>query len=254
MTDHDDLQITRGRVAVIEMRRPPENFIDVPLAGRIVEALRTLDAEGEARAVVLCSEGKHFCAGVDFSTRDTKGQAPGPHLYDVVIELFRQPLPVIAAVQGAAIGGGLGLALSADFRVASPEARFSANFARLGFHHGFALTLTLPALVGQQHALRMLYTGERVNGEDGFRMGICDRLVPADQLRDAAMELAEEIATSAPLAVRSIRTTMRRALREQAEAAMANERAEQSRLQQTDDWREGTAATRERRTPSFTGR
>ena len=107
------------------------------------------------------------------------------------------------------MGGGLGLALMPDFRVASPEARFSANFARLGFHQGFGLSVTLPRLVGQQVAQEMLYTGRRVPGDEAHRLGLCDRLVPLDEVRKEATALAREIALSAPLAVDSIRETLR---------------------------------------------
>ena len=161
---------------------------------------------------------------------------------------------MVAAVQGAAIGGGLGLAMAADFRVASPEARFSANFARLGFHHGFGLTVTLPAAVGQQRALELLYTGRRVAGEEALQMGLCDRLAPAGDLRARAHALAAEIAASAPLAVRSIRETMRGDLAGRVRAALVRERAEQERLNRTEDFREGVRATAERREAHFTGR
>jgi enoyl-CoA hydratase/carnithine racemase len=176
------------------------------------------------------------------------------HLYDVAIRLFEQPLPIVAAVQGAAIGGGLGLALAAEFRVACPEARFSANFARLGFHQGFGLSVTLPAVIGQQRALEMLYTGERIDGEEAARVGLCDRLVPLPEVRSAAVALAGEIAASAPLAVRSIRATMRGPLAAEVRAALEREKAEQDRLRVTADWLEGVRASAERRTPVFLGR
>ena len=161
---------------------------------------------------------------------------------------------MVAAVQGAAVGGGLGLACMPDFRVTAPEARFTANFARLGFHHGFGLTVTLPGLVGQQRALELLYTGRRITGEDAAAIGLADKLVPLDQVRSAAHELAAEIAGSAPLAVTSIRQTMRGDLAARIRAATDRELVEQDRLQQTDDWREGVKAMAERRTPDFTGR
>ena len=144
--------------------------------------------------------------------------------------------------------------MAADFRVAAPEARFAANFARLGFHHGFSLSVTLPLVVGHQTALDLLYTGRRVDGEEAFAMGMCDRLVPLDRVRDEAHALALEIATSAPLAIRSIRVTMRGHLVEQARAAFERERSEQDRLRRTADWKEGVKATSERRPPEFTGR
>jgi 2-(1,2-epoxy-1,2-dihydrophenyl)acetyl-CoA isomerase len=153
----------------------------------------------------------------------------------------------------AAVGGGLGVALSADFRVASPDSRFSANFARLGIHHGFGVTVTLPLVVGAQRALELLYTGERVGGEQAHAIGLCDRLVSSDRLREAAVALAEEIAASSPLAVRAIRRTMRGHLADGIREATAREAAEQAKLFATSDFREGVSAAAERRTPRFTG-
>jgi 2-(1,2-epoxy-1,2-dihydrophenyl)acetyl-CoA isomerase len=239
-----------GHVAVIEIRRPPNNFFDVVLIGAIADALEEL-AAGDCRVAVLASQGRHFCAGADFGGHRAEGR--GPHLYEMAIRLFEQPLPIVAAVQGAAIGGGFGLAMAADFRVASPEARFSANFARLGFHHGFGLTVTLPLVAGHQVALDLLYTGRRVGGDEALRLGLADRLVATDEVRPAALDLATEIAGSAPLAVQSIRQTMRGDLAVRVRDALARERSEQDRLTATRDWREGVAAMAERRPPVFTG-
>ncbi len=239
-------------VATVEVRRPPNNFFDLAMIDRIVEAIRDLDDEDACRAVVLCSQGKHFCAGADFAQRSGNELVESRHLYDAAYDLFATETPVVAAVQGAAIGGGLGLACFADFRVAAPEARFSANFARLGFHHGFGLTVTLPRLVGEQRALELLYTGRRIGGEEAVEIGLADRLAPLDRVRDAAHQLAAEIARSAPLAVRSIRDTMRGDLADRIKVATDHEKAEQDRLRQTNDWREGVAAMAERRPPNFT--
>jgi enoyl-CoA hydratase/carnithine racemase len=239
-----------GYVGLLEIRRGPDNFFDVPLLAALVEGCTRLAADG-CRAIVLASEGKHFCAGANYAQGDP---GEGPDLFDLAYRLFEQPLPMVAAVQGAAVGGGLGLALVADVRVAAPEARFSAAFARLGISHGFGLTLTLPALVGQQAALDLLYTGRRVPGEEAHRLGLADHLAPSYALRDRAVGVAAEIAASAPLAVRSIRATMRGPLLEGLRAALAHERVEQQRLKQTDDAREGIVAMAQRRRPEFTGR
>jgi enoyl-CoA hydratase/carnithine racemase len=240
-----------GFVAVIEIRRPPNNFFDVELIAAIADALEEL-AAGDCRVAVLTSEGRHFCAGANFGG-GRQNDGSGPHLYEMAIRLFEQPLPIVAAVQGAAIGGGFGLAMAADFRVASPDARFSANFARLGFHHGFGLTVTLPLVAGHQNALDLLYTGRRIDGDEALQLGIADRLVANDELRAAAIDLAADIAGSAPLAVRSIRETMRGDLPGRVRDALARERSEQDRLSATKDWREGVAAMAERRPPVFTG-
>lgn len=220
------------------------------LIEELADTFEALDAGGQARAIVLCSEGKHFCAGADFANRSAD-EKPG-QLYAAGVRLFRAALPIVAAVQGAAIGGGLGLALMPDFRVAAPEARFSANFARLGFHQGFGLSVTLPRLVGPQVAAELLYTGRRVKGDEAVALGLADKLAPIESVRDAAHELAVEIAMSAPLAVRSIRATLRGNLADQIQAATDHEAVEQAQLQTTADWKEGVSAMAERRTPNFT--
>ncbi len=241
-------------VATIALRRGPDNFIDVPMATAIADAIEGLDADVRCRAIVLASDGKHFCAGGRLTGR-SDDLPDGDHnpLYRQTIRLFDGGVPIVAAVQGAAIGAGLGLALAADFRVAAPEARFGATFAQLGFHPGFGVSVTLPRVVGEQRALDLLYTGRRINGDEALAIGLCDRLVPIDQLRAAAREVALEIAASAPLAVRSIRRTMRADLADAVGRATEREHAEQQRLRHTDDFREGVRATAERRPPRFTG-
>jgi enoyl-CoA hydratase/carnithine racemase len=194
---YKDLTVELGddHVAVLEIRRAPNNFFDQGLIASLADAMAALDADPRCRAAVLASEGKHFCAGANFASDVSLG-AVGNHLYDEAVRLFATRTPVVAAVQGAAIGGGLGLALWPDFRVAAPDARFSANFARLGFHHGFGLTVTLPRAVGQQRALELLYTGARIDGERALAIGLVDRLVPLAALRDEARAFAAEIAAS----------------------------------------------------------
>jgi 2-(1,2-epoxy-1,2-dihydrophenyl)acetyl-CoA isomerase len=251
--------IGEDRVAVVEIHRPPDNFFDIDLIGSLADSYEALDVEDGCRAIVLCSEGKHFCAGADFTGRSRaapvgSGAQGAAKLYQEAARLFDAKTPVVAAVQGAAVGGGLGLACSADFRVTCPEARFSANFARLGFHHGFGLTVTLPAIVGQQRALELLLTGRRISGEDAAAMGLCDRMVDSGALRTAAHDLAAEIAGSAPLAVRSIRETMRGGLAGSVREATDHELEEQDRLRRTSDWSEGARAAAERRPPRFEGR
>jgi 2-(1,2-epoxy-1,2-dihydrophenyl)acetyl-CoA isomerase len=253
---HGDVTVTLGDdfVAIVELHRPPHNYFDRTLIRSLADAYQALDADPACRAIVLCSEGKHFCAGANLGGDGDGGDALGggpSSLYREAIRLFEASKPVVAAVQGAAVGGGLGLACSADFRVGCPEARFAANFARLGFHHGFGLSVTLPAIVGQQHSMVLLYTGRRIGGEQAAAIGLCDLLVPADRVRAEAHALAAEIAVSAPLAVRSIRATMRGQLADQVRAATDREAAEQDRLRGTADFREGVSAMAERRPPRF---
>ena len=157
-------------------------------------------------------------------------------------------------MHGAAIGGGLGLAVAADFRITCPEARFSANFTKLGFHPGFGLTTTLPELIGRNNAELMFYTSRRVSGEDAYRWGLANALVPQDQVRSAAMKLAQEIAECSPLGLVATRATMRAGLADRVLAATHQELVEQTRLRSTEDFKEGIKATAERRVANFKGR
>jgi enoyl-CoA hydratase/carnithine racemase len=257
-----DIAVERsGFVALIEIRRPPNNFFDIALIHEIAGALEALDQDNGCRATVLASQGKAFCAGANFgdgSSLDREGRRPGEqgvgHLYLEAVRLFRIQKPIIAAVHGAAVGGGLGLAMVADFRVACPEARFVANFTRLGFHPGFGLTTTLPAVIGPTKAALMFYTSRRVTGADAHAMGLADVLVPQDQVRPAALALAAEIAENAPLGVLATRATLRAGLADRVKAATEHELAEQGRLRKTEDFKEGVKAMAERRVPNFTGR
>ena len=250
-----------GFVVTVEMRRPPHNFFDSALVAELGDAFERLDADPGCRAIVFAAEGRSFCAGADFSKRMDTGavsegtrSAAGRHLYKEAIRLFRTKKPIVAAVHGPAVGGGLGLALVADFRVTCREARFSANFNRLGFHPGFGLTATLPRLVGAQQAALLFYTGRRIPGDEAVRIGLADLLVAQDEVRSAARALALEIAQSAPLAVTSTRETMRRGLIDQIEAATERELVEQDWLRRTEDFQEGVKAMADRRLPDFHGR
>jgi enoyl-CoA hydratase/carnithine racemase len=250
----DDVTVgVEDHVATVEMHRPPNNFFDVDLIRALVDAVFALDDEPACRAIVLCAEGKNFCAGADLGPESDLVDRTAD-LYEQAVQLFSARKPIVAAVQGAAVGGGLGLALAADFRVATPESRFSCNFAKLGFHQGFGISVTLPATVGQQRALELLYTGGQVRGAEALAIGLCDRLTSPEDLRAAANEFAGEIAGSGPLAVLAIRETMRGALAQQVREATKREHGMQQMLRRTDDFREGVAAMAERRPPNFTGR
>jgi enoyl-CoA hydratase/carnithine racemase len=243
------------KVAIIEMHRPPANYFDKSLIGLIADAGDELDRTKECRVIVLCSEGKHFCAGANFGEGGIGSDRAraSRELYTEALRVFHIKKPIIAAVQGSAVGGGVGLACAADFRVASPSTRFHANFSVLGFHQGFGLSVTLPSIVGNQHAMDLLYTGRRINGERAFEMGLVDRLVDDGEVRAQAIVLASEIAAAAPLAVISIRETLRIGLADRVEAVLERELSEQTRLWGTRDSEAGLAASFSRQQAIFTG-
>jgi enoyl-CoA hydratase/carnithine racemase len=253
---------TSGFVTLVEIRRPPNNFFDIALIRGLAGALEALDDDRSCRAIVLAAQGKAFCAGANFgdgSTLDQEGRRPGEqaqpvaHLYVEAVRLFRTRKPIVAAVHGAAVGGGLGLAMVADFRVTCPEARLCANFTRLGFHPGFGLTVTLPEAIGKTNAALMFYTSRRFTGEDAYRMGLAQALVAQDRVRATAHALAAEIAQNAPLGIVATRATLRADLADRVARATEHELREQTSLRNTQDFKEGVKAMAERRVPNFAG-
>lgn len=255
------VSVLDSRVAVCEIQRAPNNFFDMQLIRDLADLFADCDAGDQVRAIVLCSAGKHFCAGRNFASAEPMSApgeaapAPGSNsLYAEAVRLFRSETPVIAAIQGAAVGGGFGLAVMADFRVVCPASRFTANFVKLGFHPGFGLTHTLANVIGHQKANLMFYTGRRINGETAYEWGLGDVLVDNGQLRDAAIALAAEIAENAPLAVVSTRKTVRDGLADAVKAATDHEDREQKWLTQTEDHKEGVKAVGERRPGNFSAR
>lgn len=244
-----------GHVAVLTFARPPANHVSVELLRDLADVLERLDGDDGCRAVVLQTEGKVFCAGADLANpAGVSGMESIAALYEQAARLFSTAKPIVAAVQGAAVGAGLGLALVADFRVAAPEARFSANFVKLGFHPGFGLTHTLPRLIGAQRASLMALTGRRIKAEEALAWGLADELAPAAELRAAALRLANEIAENAPLALEATRKTLRAGLAEAIRATTRHEHAQQAILRETEDFAEGLRAVAERRVGVFVGR
>lgn len=240
-------------VVTITIDRPPNNFFDAELITGIADACAAA-ADGGARAVVLKSTGRVFCAGADFGTTADEELNPET-LYRAGLKLFERTIPMVVAIQGAAIGGGVGLALAADVRVAAQTSRFAVNFSALGIHHGFGLTVTLPRVVGTQAATELLLTGRRIDGSEAHRLGLVDRLVAtAEDASAAAVDVAAHIAANAPLAVQAIRSTMLGGLVEEIRAAVGHEARLQRELFATSDFREGVAAVAERRPGRFLGR
>lgn len=254
------VSVIDGFVAVCEIQRAPNNFFDVDLIKDMAQCFLDIDNSNDVRAIVLCSEGKHFCAGLNFQppTEEEKKEiliAPKVNpIYAEAVQLFNCETPIVAAIQGAAIGGGFGLALMADFRVVCPSTRMTANFVKLGFTPGFGLTHTLPRIVGEQKAARMFYSGERINGQTAYEWGIGDFIADDDSVRETAIQFARDIAENAPLAVVSVRKQMRAGLAEAVDAATHIENAEQFRLRQTEDHLEGVQAVQDRRVGNFKAR
>tara|TARA_A100001037_G_C15081323_1_gene604397 strand:- start:142 stop:960 length:819 start_codon:yes stop_codon:yes gene_type:complete len=250
----------KQNIAIVEIRRPPNNFFDTTLINSISEAFNEIDETNSVRALVLASQGKNFCAGADFSNRKEqekraeRKERDGNPLYTAAVKLFENRKPIIGAIQGSAVGGGFGLSLIPDFRVVSEKTRFTANFVKLGFHPGFGLTHTLERLIGHQRASYMFLTGQRIDGRTACDWGLADYLTDPKDIREQSVKFAREIAENAPLALLAIRKTMRKGLAAAVKKQTDIEFKEQFRLQKTFDHKEGIKAVTERRKGNFLGK
>lgn len=205
----------------------------------------------DARCIIVSGEGKHFCAGADLKERhgmdEAAWKAQHTHFRAARDAVMHGPLPVIAAVHGAAFGGGLELALACDFIYADETARFALTEASLGIMPGMGGTQTLPGAVGLRRARQLLYTAAAFSAQEAYAMGMINRLCPADKLMEHALVCAQAIAANAPLAVQAIRQVTR------PDMPMERELEAYNRLLATRDRHEGISAFNEKRKPAFTG-
>lgn len=254
-TPYKDLNVVLDdHVAIVEMNRPPHNFFDMGMLSGLVDTFDQLDEVAQCRSIVLAAHGKSFCAGADFSGAGEDVTQSSRRIYERAIRMFRNKKPIVCAVHGGAIGGGLGLALVGDFRVTDENARFSANFSRLGFHPGFGLSVSLPRVIGEQQTALLMFTGRRIDGSEAVRIGLADVLAEPGEVRAQSLALAREIAVSSPLAVQSTRATLRAGYADAIERALAHEADEQAWQFKTEDFKEGISSYGERRTPVFQGK
>jgi enoyl-CoA hydratase/carnithine racemase len=236
----------RGGVAWVRLNRPEQrNAIDRAMRAALAEAFSELDLDDEIRIVVLTGEGPAFCAGVDLKEAPPAG---GPFdVQRVSHPLDRFGKPVLAAVNGAAFGGGLELVLAADLRIAADTATFALPEVKIGSLPGSGGTQRLPDGI----AAKLLFTGDPIDAAEALRAGLVSDVVPAAELPGLAERIAGRVAENAPLSLRAAKLALR-AAREQP-AALTLERALWAFLSASSDRAEGRAAFREKRAPRFTG-
>ncbi|WP_062997726.1 enoyl-CoA hydratase/isomerase family protein [Nocardia jinanensis] len=241
-------------IARIHMTGDDGNPLDLALVRELADTLDRLDKDPAVRAAVLISTGKHFCAGA--TAKFTEGQAAWStaDLYAEVPRIAAFGKPLVAALNGAAVGGGAGLALLADWRQMAADARLQINFSRLGYTPGFGLTRTLPDLIGAHRATELLISGRRVTAAEAQSLGLCDAVSEPGSLVADSLARAAEFAQGAPLAVRAIKQHSRRGLLADLPAILRDELAQQTQLKKTADYAEGMSAARERRSAAFIGR
>jgi enoyl-CoA hydratase/carnithine racemase len=253
---------SRDRIGVITLDRPDNrNSMTPELLDAVARASAAARDDAAIRALVVTGSGRCFSAGADFKAGLQRG---GPQLspaersyamYEPFLSLLDVPVPVIGALNGHAIGGGFGLALVCDLRIAALEGKYGANFVALGLAPGMAISHLLPRLVGPARAAELLFTGRLVDGAEAERLGVVNRAVPSAQVLDEALALARTIADNAPFAVRATKAALRRgwSMDDPRTAARA-EAGDQAASLTTDDAREGMSALLEKRKPVFTGR
>jgi enoyl-CoA hydratase/carnithine racemase len=248
-------------LGVITLARPDNrNSMTPELLDAFAEASAAAKADRQVRCLVVTGTGSCFSSGADFkSTLQREGDGRAPHeksyaMYEPFLSLLDIEVPIVGALNGHAVGGGFGLALVCDLRIGAREAKYGANFAKLGLTPGMSISYLLPRLVGMARASELLLTGRLVNGDEGERIGLLNRAVPAADVMPEALALARTIAANAPFAVRETKRAIRRGLALEVREAARAEAHVQAASITMDDAREGIAALLEKRAPKFTGR
>jgi enoyl-CoA hydratase/carnithine racemase len=249
-----------GLVGVITLDRPDNrNSMTPELLDAFAVASAAARADATVRAVVVTGTGSCFSSGADFKSSLQRDLGAAPHersyaMYEPFLSLLDLEVPVIAALNGHAVGGGFGLALVCDVRIGARDAKYGASFVRLGLAPGMGISYLLPRVIGLPRASELLLSGRLVDGGEAEALGIVNRAVAAGDVLSHAMALAREIADAAPLAVRATKAAIRRGLALDVRAAARAEAHVQAASLATDDAREGIAALLGKRKPVFTGR
>ena len=248
------------RVGEITLNRPENrNSMTNDVLEGLREAVAAAKADTDLRCVIVTGRGKSFCAGADFKSQVQRDQGQLPNersfaMYSPFLSLLELEVPVVGALNGHAVGGGLGLAVVCDIRIANRDAKYGANFVRLGLHPGMATTYILPRLVGLPRALELLLTGRIVEGTEAERIGLVNYAVPAEEVLPKSREIAREIATAAPIAVRMCKRSIYENVDWDPVRAARGEAHAQSRTLETEDSQEGIRALLEKRAAEFRGR
>ncbi|GAA0897331.1 enoyl-CoA hydratase/isomerase family protein [Pseudonocardia zijingensis] len=264
MTDDPAVRVERdGAVAVLTLARPARyNALTVELKTALLAALGELAGAGDVRALVLTGAGKAFCVGQDLGEHaDALRRDPGTalstvaeHYNPIVRGLTDLPFPVVAAINGPCVGAGLGFALACDLRVAATGASFSTAFTGIGLTADSGLSASLTHAIGVSRALELLLLGESFTAEDAQAWGLVRTVVPPEELRGAALELARRLAAGPTRAYAEVRKAVRYGATAPLDDVLAAEALAQTRLAATADHVQAVTAFLEKRRPTFEGR
>ncbi len=255
---------TQDRIGVITLNRPGDrNALNTEMREALLAAILSCDMDPAVRAIVVTGAGSDFCAGGDMNamhqslqngdTTDLEHRIT-PVRNKIVLALHNSQKPVIAAINGATAGGGLGLALSCDIRLASTDAVFSLAFGRLGLHPEWGLSWTLPRIVGIERAKDMIWSAGRFSADEALELGLITRVVTQEALMSEVMKMATRFARGAPVAIRLSKKSLQESLNVSLEQSLDIETRAQAICSSTSDCREGVAAFMEKRHPVFQGK
>ncbi|HJX12423.1 MAG TPA: enoyl-CoA hydratase [Dehalococcoidales bacterium] len=262
MTNYKNILLKKEEgIATLTLNRPEKlNAMTLGMVDEILQVIRDLGQDSSIRAVIMTGAGLGFCSGADLSSDDFKITSPSAGLKmmrpatQLVMAFREMPKPVIAAVNGPAVGGGLSLALACDIIIASEKAVFGAPFVLRGLHPDFGVTYFLPRVVGAARASDLLLTGRIVDAAAADRMGLVSRVVPEGQLESAAIELARVLTRGAPLAIGLTKVSINKALAMDLATTLECEARAQSILCVSEDFNEAMAAFMAKREPVFKGK
>ena len=252
-----------GHVGVITLNRPDNrNSMTPELLSAFRRCAQEAAQDDKARCIIITGTGRCFSAGADFNSQiqaDGEGRALMPHeasfaMYTPFLTVLEIEVPVIGALNGHTVGGGFGLSLVCDLRIVNRESKIGANFARLGLHPGMAIGYLLPRIVGPLKAAELLFTGRLIKGDEAESIGLVNQAVEPQSVFPAAMAMATEIASNAPVALRMMKRSFYEGLGWEVRAAAYREAMAQAITVDTEDAREGIAALLAKRPPEFKGR
>jgi 2-(1,2-epoxy-1,2-dihydrophenyl)acetyl-CoA isomerase len=256
------LEERKGNVAVIRLNRPDKlNALNIELGRGLVHALLHASQDNSVRAVVLTGAGRGFCAGGDLEfILDLRKRNASDELKtlleagkEICLAIATMTKPVIAAVNGPAAGGGMNLALAADMRIASEQASFAESFAKVGLYPDFGGTYFLPRIVGPALSAELFYTAETLSADDALRLGIVNRVFPADKFEEETQKIADVLAGAPTVALRDVKRTIIADDKKNLETKLDEEIRLQIHCFQSEDCLEGLNAFFEKRKPNFKG-